>query len=108
MFQYGDLVNATQMFGPDLPNIKGQTVRRKPDRVETDQHQLPIPRDYYQLNNFVTLTADMMMMYVNTFLVTKSRKIQLITEAHIPTRTVKQLSSSLNKVIKYYQEPALL
>ena len=86
-FQYRDLANATRMFGPDLPNIKGKTVRRKPDRVETDQ--LPIPRDYYRLNHFVTLTADVM--YVNgvTFLVTKSRKIQLITAEHIPSRTVK-------------------
>jgi hypothetical protein len=31
-----DIVNAHKLFGPDLTNIRGKTVRRKPERVKTD------------------------------------------------------------------------
>ena len=51
-----DLTNARAIFGPDLSGVRGKTVRQKPDRVETEETS--IPRYFYVLHKFVTLTAD--------------------------------------------------
>ena len=96
-----DLQRADAIFGPDVPNLKANSVRDKPTRVEVEV--LPIPRDYYTLNNFVTLTADVMFVNEVPFLTTLSRRIRLFTVEHLSSRSAKQLSSSLNKVIQYYK-----
>ncbi len=36
-----DITNACAIFGPDLANIRGKTVRRKPERVRTDYVDIP-------------------------------------------------------------------
>ena len=43
-------------------------------------------------------------MFVNNipFLITMSRKIKFITVEHIPTRTAKQLSKGLKRVMRLY------
>ena len=61
-----------------------------------------IPRDFYQLNKFVTLTADVMFVYGLPFLVTFSRNIKIITAEFIPNRTAGQLAKSLMKVVYAY------
>ena len=95
-----DVTNAVSIFGPDLAGIRGKTVRGQPDRVETEF--IPIPRDFYELHKFVTLTADVMFVNGIAFLTTLSRKIRMFTAEHIPTRTGPQLISSLTKVAKLY------
>mgnify|MGYP000854466914 CR=1 FL=1 len=94
------ITHALDLFGPDLPNVRGKTVRRKPDRVDTGF--VNIPDDYHRLNKFVTLTADIMFVNGVAFLMTLSRRIRLVTAKHIPTRTAKQLSSSLDKIVRLY------
>ena len=61
-----------------------------------------IPRDFYQLNKFVTLTADVMFVCGFPFLVTYSRSIKFTTTEYIPTRTAGQLAKSLMKVVYGY------
>jgi hypothetical protein len=70
-----DISNAAAIYGHDLGGIRGKTVRKKPERVHGET--LKIPKDFYKLHHFVTLTADIM--YVNgvPFLTTLSRKISL-------------------------------
>ena len=53
-----DVTNARSIFGPNRPGLRGKTVRQRPDRVEPEY--LGIPRDFYWLHHFVTLTADVM------------------------------------------------
>ena len=53
-----DLTNAHAIFGPDLSGVWGKTVRQKADRVETEE--TTIPRYFYGLHKFVTLTTDVM------------------------------------------------
>ena len=36
-----DIVNALKTFGPDLANIRGKTVRRKPEHVSTEIVKIP-------------------------------------------------------------------
>jgi hypothetical protein len=76
-----DISNADAIYGRDLGGIRGKTVRKKPERVHGET--LKIPKDFYKLHHFVTLTADIM--YVNgvAFLTTLSRKISLRTMEHI-------------------------
>mmetsp|Transcript_35164 Transcript_35164/g.35374 ORF Transcript_35164/g.35374 Transcript_35164/m.35374 type:complete len:249 (+) Transcript_35164:788-1534(+) len=54
-----DITNARSIFGPNRPGLRGKTVRQKPVRVEPEY--LGIPRDFYWLHHFVTLTADVML-----------------------------------------------
>ncbi len=47
-----DLANAGTIFGPDLSGVRGNTVRQKPDRIETEETL--IPQYFYGLHKFVT------------------------------------------------------
>ena len=76
------------------------TIRQKPDRIDPEYTQ--IPRNLYELHKFVTLAADMMFVNDIQFLVTLSRDIRLFTAELLPSRTAKQLSSSLNNIVKFY------
>ena len=83
-----DITNAHALFGPKtLPAVQGNTVRKKPLRVDTEY--VEIPRDFYRLHHFVTLTADIMFVNGIPFLVTLSRKIRLVTVEHVPSCTAK-------------------
>ena len=62
------VTNSNIMFGTDLSGVRGRTVRTKPERVETDS--VEIPRDFYVLNQFITLTADVMFVNGIAFLTT--------------------------------------
>ena len=75
-----DVSNADVIFGPDLGGVRGKTVRKKPERVHGET--LSIPRDFYKLHHFVTLTADIMFVNGVPFLTTLSRKIKLQTIEH--------------------------
>ena len=53
-----DVTNARAIFGPYLPGLGGKITRQKPERV--DPEYIGIPRDFYELHKFVTLTTDVM------------------------------------------------
>jgi hypothetical protein len=57
-----DITNAHTIFGTDLATIRGKTVRRRPKRVITDY--VNIPRELVEVNQRVTLAADVM--FVNS------------------------------------------
>ena len=80
--------------------MRGKSVRQKPGRVEPEF--IKIPRDFYELHKFVTLVADVMFVNGLPFLTTLSRDIRLRTVEFLPSRTAKQLGSSLIKVVKMY------
>ena len=82
-----DIANTRHMFGPDIPGVKGKTVRRKPDRVEVEDI-VYITSDYHRFVS-MTLTADMMFAKDILLLITLSRRIILLTMEHIPSRTAK-------------------
>ena len=54
------------------------------------------------MNRFITLTADVVFVNVNLFMITSARKLNFVTVEHIPSRKSNQLSSSLNKVVKLH------
>jgi hypothetical protein len=98
-----DIIHATnKIFGPDLANIRGKTVRRKPDRVRTDY--VDIPRVILDVHRYVTLVADVMFVNKVPFLVSCSRNLNLITIEHVPSpkRTASKLGYLLQRIIRVY------
>ena len=84
-----DVANARAIFGPDRAGLRGKTVRQKPDRVEPEYTR--IPRDFYELQKFVKLTADVMIVNGLPFLTTLSRNIRFGTvRIHICISSVKR------------------
>ncbi len=92
-----DIIHAHKIFGPDLPNLRGKTVRRKPERVRTEY--VDIPHVILDVHGRVTLVADVMFVNDVPFLVSSSRNINLITIEHAPQRTASKLGSLLQHVL---------
>ena len=80
--------------------MRGETVRQRPERVVPEY--LEIPKDFYRLHHFVTLTADFMFVNGIPFFTTLSRYIRFGTSEHVPYRTAKQLAKFLMKFFKLY------
>jgi len=89
-----DITNARTIFGPDLPSIRGKTVRRTPAPVVADY--VAVPRALVEQNKVVTLAADVF------FLITVSRRIKFITAEHVQVRTATSLSKHLTRVLQVY------
>ena len=95
-----DIVHANKIFGLDLANIRGKTVRRKPKHVPTEY--VDIPRVILDVHSGVTLVADVMFVNKVPFLVSSSRNINLITIKHVPKRTASKLGYLLQRIIRVY------
>ena len=65
---------------------------------------LEILCNYYMLQEFITLSADVMFVNGVPFLTTLSRKIRLVTAEYLPTWMAKQLGSLLTKVVNLYAQ----
>ena len=76
-----DVANALAIFGANVNRSKGAATRKKPHRVVGGRCK--IPRDFYRLNKFVTLTVDVMFVCGVLFLVTYSRSIKFTTTEYI-------------------------
>ena len=63
-----NVADAFAIFGSNVNRLKGAVTRQQPRRVVGGRCE--IPRDFYHLNKFVTLTADMMFVCGFPFLVT--------------------------------------
>jgi len=95
-----DVENANRIFGPDLANLRGKTIRTKPEHVRKEYVQ--IPRDFVELHKYVTLVANVMFVNGLPFLVTSSRGISLVTIEYLKSRTAKRLDDTLERVIHIY------
>ena len=77
-----DIANAHEFFGPNLANIRGKTVRCKPEHVSTEI--IKIPQQILSNQQNVTLSADVMLVNQVPFLVSLSKNINLTTIEFIP------------------------
>ena len=101
-----DVENANRIFGPDLANLRGKTIRTKPEHVRIEYVQ--IPRDFVELHKYVTLVADVMFVNGLPFLVTSSRGISLVTIEYLKSRTAKRLIDTLERVIRIYSKAGFI
>ena len=88
------------ILGPNIGGLKGRATRKRPHRVV--RGRCKITRDFYLMNKFVTLTADVKIVSSIPFLVTLSDSIKYTTAEFIPTRTAGQLANSLMEVVYGY------
>ncbi len=95
-----DITNAHAIFGPDLPSVRGKTVRRTPTPVVTDY--VEVPRSLVELNKMVTLAADVFFVDGTAFLITMLRRIKFMTAEHVPMRSAKSLAKHIDRVINVY------
>ena len=92
-----DIITAHKIFGPDLANLRGKMVRRKPKHVNTDLVDIPQALVDHQKN--VTLVADVMFVNGVPFLVSSSRNIMLTTIEHAPDRKASKLGYLLHRIM---------
>ena len=92
-FTIENVADAFAIFGSNVNRLKGASTRQRPRRVVGGRCE--IPRDFYRLNKFVTLTADVMFVCGFPLLVTYSRSIKYTTADFIPTWTAGQLAKCL-------------
>ena len=60
-----DVSNARAIFGPDLPSLRGKTVRRTPAPVVAEY--VSVPRSLVETNRIITLGADVFFRGWDTF-----------------------------------------
>ena len=87
---------------PPVSRLKGTKTREKTHPQVGEGGKLGIPQDFYLLNKFLTLTADIMFVSSIPFLVTFSRKIKMITSEYVLSRTAQKLANSLTKIVNTY------
>ena len=95
-----DIANAHTIFGPDLANIRGKTVRRRPEHVSTDL--VEIPQQILSNQHNVTLSADVMFVNQVPFLVSSSRNINLTTIEFVPRCSASKLGFLLQRIMTVY------
>ena len=95
-----DIANALKIFGPDLANIRGEMVRRKPEHVSTEI--VEIPQQILSNQKHVTLSADVMFVNQVPFLVSLSRNINLMTIEYVPRCSASKLGLLLQQIIAVY------
>ena len=69
--------------------------------VYTEEY-VNIPKGFYKIHKFATLTSDAMFFNGNYFMITSARKLKFVTVEHIPSLTAEKISKNLNKVINFY------
>lgn len=97
-----DIDNANFIYGTARSNLRGGTTRTKPGKV--NNVKIEIPRDFYKLHKFVSLSADVMFCNGIPFLTTVSADINFLTAEFLPTRKAQHLSSTLTKVLNLWSQ----
>jgi hypothetical protein len=92
--------NANLIFGPNLAEVRGRTVRKTPEPVCVKYMQ--IPRAILHRHRLVTLTVDCMFMNCVPFLVSMSRGLNLIMAEHTPSRTAKNIAAGITRILALY------
>jgi hypothetical protein len=99
---HDDVTNAHKIFGPNLANIRGKTVRKKPERVDIDY--VEISKSLLSNNINVTLVADIFFVNKVPFLVSALHNMNLITIEYAPRQSASKLGHYLKRIVKSTRE----
>ena len=95
-----DITNARAIFGPDLPSVRGKTVRTMPAPVVADY--MAVLRSLADAHKAITLAADVFFVDGIAFLLTVAQMIKFVTAEHLPVRTALSLSKHMKRVLEVY------
>ena len=95
-----DITNVRAIFGPDLPSVRGKTVRTTPAPVVADY--VAVPRNLVDAKKAITLAADIFFGDGTAFLLTVAQRIKFVTAEHVPVRTALSLSKHMKRVLDVY------
>jgi hypothetical protein len=91
-----DVRNATAIFGPDVPSLKGKTVKMKPAIAKIEA--IPRPLTIEQ-----SLHADIMFVDSEPFLISVTTPLLMTMVSYLPTRAVKDVEGALFGQINTYK-----
>ena len=95
-----DVINAHEMFGPDIFALKGKTVCTQPDPVVTDY--VAVPTLIQARHKELTLGVDLMFVQKQIFMVTVSKGIKFTMITHIEQRTALVIFAAIQEVCNIY------
>lgn len=101
-----DIINARNIFGPDVGSLKGKTTRRKEPHVELMTR--PIPEDILQRHREVTVCFDIMFVNGTPYLVSISRAIKFCTAEALENRRSETLLEGLRRIKATYARRGFL
>lgn len=101
-----DVVNARNIFGPDVGSLKGKTVRRPEQHVELKLMQ--IPNDIMERHREVVICFDVMFVNGVSFLVSISRAIKFCTAEALANRRGATLLVGLKRIKSTYSRRGFL
>ena len=95
-----DIMIAKDIFGPDVGDLKGKTVRNSPAPVKVPVTSIPEPIMSHYRN--VVLASDIMFVNKVAFLVTISRHLYFGTTEAIANQQLKTVAQSIKQEYKLY------
>ena len=96
-----DVLNAEDIFGPNIGNLKGKTVEQRPNPVQVTL--VPIPPTLFERYKVVTVCADVMKVNSVPFLMSISRKLKFGTSQMVLNMENKTLLDVFKKIKKIYR-----
>ena len=96
---FRDVKNAKLIFGPDITSLKGKSVRHNPASVITDYD--PILREILKSRKELEVSAYIMFIKKNPFLVSISRRLKFTTIEYLSSKNEIVLVTSIDKTVSY-------
>ena len=95
-----DFENAIAIWGKNIAELKGKTVRKKPAPVVSNI--MKVPRDLLKLEKDISLNLDIFFVNGSPFLITLSMRIYFTTVSNLKNQKLKTVVEILKHIYVYY------